>query len=74
MRSGQWDKAITRFEKCVAIQPFNAEYHYFLGEAYSQSGKKNEAIKEFETFRGLVPDEEVKKNIDITINKLKNTK
>ncbi|MDP1725162.1 MAG: tetratricopeptide repeat protein [Bacteroidota bacterium] len=74
MRSGQWDKAITRFEKCVAIQPFNAEYHYFLGEAYSQSGKKNEAIREFETFRGLVPDEEVKKNIDITINKLKNTK
>ena len=74
MRSGQWDKAITRFEKCVKIDSFNAEYHYFLAEALGQSGNKNNAIREFEIFRSMVPDEEVKKNVDITINKLKNTK
>ncbi|MBC7382748.1 MAG: tetratricopeptide repeat protein [Bacteroidia bacterium] len=74
MRSGQVDKAVQRFETLVKIQPSNPEFHYYLGEAYSKLGKKEEAITEFEAFRGLVPDEEAKKNIDITINKLKNSK
>jgi tetratricopeptide (TPR) repeat protein len=73
MRSGQVDKAAARFETLVRIQPMNAEFHYYLGEAYAQMGKKNEAIKAYETFKGLVPDEEAKKNIDISINNLKNS-
>jgi tetratricopeptide (TPR) repeat protein len=71
MRSGQVDKAAVRFETLIRIQPMNPEFHYYLGEAYSQLGKKNEAIKSFETFKGLVPDEEAKKNIEISINNLK---
>ena len=74
MRSGQVDKAAVRFENLVRIQPFNPEFHYYLGEAYNQLGKKQEAIKAFETFRSLVPEEEAKKNIDVTINNLKNSK
>lgn len=72
MRSGQYDKAQARFETLVRIQPSNAEFHYYLGEVYNQLGKKNLAIKAYETFKTLVPDEEAKKNIDITINQLKN--
>jgi|688.fasta_scaffold47609_3 tetratricopeptide (TPR) repeat protein len=73
MRSGQVDKAATRFETLIRIQPMNPEFHYYLGEAYSQMGKKMDAIKSFETFKTLVPDENAKKNIEITINNLKNS-
>lgn len=73
MRSNQMDKAAARFETLVRIQPMNPEFHYYLGEIYSQLGKKMEAIKAFETFKGLVPDEDAKKNIEITINNLKNS-
>lgn len=73
MRSGQVDKAVGRFETLVRIQPMNPEFHYYLGEAYSQLGRKMDAIRSFETFKGLVPDENAKKNIDITINNLKNS-
>lgn len=73
MRSGQVDKAAARFETLVRIQPMNPEFHYYLGEAYSQMGKKMDAIKSFETFKTLVPDENAKKNIETTINNLKNS-
>jgi len=71
MRSGQIDNAAARVEALTRMQPMNPEFYYYLGEAYSQMGKKNEAIKAFETFKGLVPDAEAKKNIEITINNLK---
>lgn len=73
MRSGQVDKAVLRFEALTRIQPMNPVFHYYLGEAYSQTGKRMEAIKAFETFKGLVPDEEAKKNVENTINNLKNS-
>ena len=73
MRSGQADKAVGRFETLVRLQPMNPEFHYYLGEAYNQMGKKKEALKEYETFKTLVPDENQKKNIEVTINNLKNS-
>ena len=73
MRSGQADKAVGRFETLVRLQPMNPEFHYYLGEAYNQMGKKKEALKEYETFKTLVPDESQKKNIEVTINNLKNS-
>lgn len=73
MRSGQAEKAVGRFETLVKLQPMNPEFHYYLGEAYNQMGKKKEALKEYETFRTLVPDEGAKKNIEVTINNLKNS-
>jgi tetratricopeptide (TPR) repeat protein len=73
MRSGQADKAVGRFETLVKLQPMNPEFHYYLGEAYNQMGKKKEALREYETFKTLVPDEGAKKNIEVTINNLKNS-
>jgi regulator of sirC expression with transglutaminase-like and TPR domain len=73
MRSGQSDKAVARFETLVKLQPMNPEFHYYLGEAYGQMGKKKEAIRSFETFKTLVPDDNAKKNIEVTINNLKNS-
>lgn len=73
MRSGQADKAVQRFQTLVRLQPSNPEFHYYLGEAYNQMGKKKDAIREFETFKTLVPDDDAKKNIESTINNLKNS-
>jgi tetratricopeptide (TPR) repeat protein len=72
MRSGQMDKALIRFQTLTRLQPFNAEFYYYLGECYLGLGNKPEAIKAFETFKQLVPDEEAKKSISVTINNLKN--
>ena len=73
MRSGQYEKACERFKTLVRVQPMSAEFHYYLGESYSQLGKKMDAIKSFETFKGLVPDEKAKKDIESIINNLKNS-
>lgn len=73
-KSNQIDKAIMRFEALTRIDPKNPVFHFYLGEAYSQADRKYDAIKSFENFKALVPDEETKKNIDITINNLKNSK
>lgn len=73
MRSGQYDKAAERFKTLVRVQPMTPEFHYYLGETYSQLGKKMDAIKSFETFKGLVPDEKAKKDIESIINNLKNS-
>ncbi|MFN4082068.1 MAG: tetratricopeptide repeat protein [Bacteroidia bacterium] len=72
MRSGQMDKAAQRFKTLTAIQPFNPEFYYYLGECYVELNNKTEAIKAFETFRQLVPDEGTKQAIQSTINNLKN--
>lgn len=72
MRSGQMDKAVQRFELLTKVQPLNPEFYYYLGECYVSLGKKPEAIKAFETFKQLVPSQEAKDNIQLTINNLKN--
>jgi len=74
MRSGQYDKALLRFKKLVDLQPFNAEYFYYLGEVYAQLGKNSESIRAFETSKTLMPANETSKDIDIIINNLKNSK
>lgn len=73
MRSGQFDKAVGRFETLVRIQPANPDFRFYLGDAYAQLGKKDLAIREFERFKTLVPDPEARKNIEVTINQLKNS-
>lgn len=74
MRSGQMDKALNRFKKLTQLQPFNPEFYFYLGQCYVELNNNTEAIKAFETFRQLVPDEGAKEAIQNTINNLKNSK
>jgi tetratricopeptide (TPR) repeat protein len=64
MRSGQYDKAIERFEKVLSINPARIDMYIYRGEALVQMGKNKEAIESFKIFRNLTNDPELIKNVD----------
>lgn len=70
IQSNQFDKAQERFEKLIKLEPFNAEYYFYLAEVYAKSGNTQQAIKTYETCKTLVKDKEAKKEIESIINKL----
>ena len=44
-KSGQWDRAIRRFQKVLVIQPDFIEAYLHLADAYEQQGQKNKTSK-----------------------------
>jgi tetratricopeptide (TPR) repeat protein len=72
-KSGQWDKAIKRFEKVLKIQPDFIEAYLHLADAYKEKGDVQNAIKSLEKYLTLVDDVTVKTEIQNYINKLKNS-
>jgi tetratricopeptide (TPR) repeat protein len=71
-KSGQWDKAITRFKKVLVIQPDFIEAYLHLADAYEQKGDKANAIETLEKYVALVDDVTVKTEVQNYITKLKN--
>lgn len=71
-KSGQWDKAIVRFEKVLKIQPDYIEAYVQLADAYEQKGDKAKAIENLEKYASMVNDETIKTEVQNYINKLKN--
>lgn len=69
-KSGQWDKAIARFEKVLQIQPDFIEAYLHLADAYEQKGDKANAIKSLEKYKNLVDDVTIKTEVQDYINKL----
>lgn len=69
-KSGQWDKAIARFEKVLKIQPDFIEAYLHLAEAYQQKGDKKNAIKSLEKYRDLVDEVTIKTEVQEYINQL----
>lgn len=71
-KSGQWDKAIARFQKVLKIQPDFIEAYLHLADAYEQKGDKAKAIESLEKYKDLVDDVTIKAEVQDYINKLKN--
>jgi tetratricopeptide (TPR) repeat protein len=71
--SGQYDKAINRFEKVLSLRPQNSEAMFLLAEAYRGSGNKQKAIELFEKCRKQVDNPELRKEIDSYIANIKNS-
>lgn len=71
-KSGQWDKAISRFEKILKIQPSFIEAYLHLADAYEQKGEKQKVIESLEKYITLVDDVAIKSEVQEYINKLKN--
>jgi tetratricopeptide (TPR) repeat protein len=72
-KSGQWDKAIKRFEKALTINPELIDVYLHLADAYKQKGDIPNAIKSLEKYLSLVDDVVIKTEIQNYINKLKNS-
>lgn len=71
VQSGQFDKAIQRFETVVKQEPENREALYFMAEAYKGKGDKQKAIALFEQTKKVVNSPEFSKDIDQYINSFK---
>ena len=71
IQSGQFDKAVGRFEKLLKLEPGNTEAMFFLAEAYEGTGNKVKAIELLEKCKKLVSDPAFSKDIDQKINSLK---
>jgi len=71
IQSGQFDKALGRFETVLKKEPENKEALYFLAQAYEGKGDKKKAIELLEKCKLIVNDPGFSKEIDQHINSLK---
>jgi tetratricopeptide (TPR) repeat protein len=71
--SGQYSKAIERFKQALEIDPNLSEAYFYLGDTYAKMGDMESAEKYLLIYRGLLQDEEVKKQLDIYLEDLKKT-
>jgi tetratricopeptide (TPR) repeat protein len=70
-RSGQYDKAIERFQLILKKDPANLEAAFNLAECYELKGNKTEAIRAYENLKKLVKRPDIIKEFDKRINELK---
>jgi len=71
IQSGQYDKAVKRFETVLKADPDNTEAVYFLAETYEGLGDKPKAIEMLEKVKKMVNKPEFSKEIDQHISTLK---
>lgn len=71
--SGQFDKAVQRFEKVLAVDSLNADAYLYAAQAYESLGDKGKAIEMLEKCRSVVDDPDFATNIGKYIEKLKNS-
>lgn len=72
MKSGQFEKAIDRFNKVIRIKPDYLDAYLYLADAHEKTDNKAKAIEDLEKYVHLTDDVTVKKEIQNYINKLKN--
>ena len=73
IKSGQFDKAITRFNNIIAIKP-SPDAYFYLGTAYENLGKNDEAIDAYLKSKKLAANATLSKFIDDKVIALKNKK
>ena len=71
LKSGQYDKAIERFEKVVLIDSTYVEAYLYLGDVYETKGNIEQAIEHYSAYANNVKNPELSAQIDSYIEKLK---
>lgn len=71
IQSGQFDKAVGRFETILKQEPANKEALYFEAQAYEGKGDKKKAIALLEQCKKIVNDPAFSRDIDQHISTLK---
>ncbi len=72
-QSGQFDKAVPRLEKLLALEPEHEDGLFWLSVAYTRLGEKEKAIAGFEKFDAMADNEELKAAARKYIEELKNS-
>ena len=70
MKSGQFDKAVNRFEKVVKLAPNQHEALLYLADAQAGKGDKESATKNYREFLKYNSDEEVRREVETRIKNL----
>ena len=71
LKSGQYDKAIARFEKVIQIDPTYVDAFLYLGDVYETRGNKKKAIEYYEQYRTKVNNPVLSQEIGNYIEMLK---
>ena len=72
-KSGQYDKAVERFEKVLAIDPKRTDAILYIGEAYLAMDNKQKAIEKFEMFLQVSDNDIMKQEVEDYIKQIKNS-
>ena len=72
IQSGQFEKAVERFEEVLEIDPQNAEAYIYLTDAYLSQEKVEKGIETLEKYKSLIDDPIVIKQVEDYINDIKN--
>jgi len=70
--NGQFDKAVSRLEVVVHVNPDNEEAWFHLGEANRSLGNRERAIECFEKFKTLTNNPALSQQIDAYIESIRN--
>ncbi len=70
-KSGQWLKAIQRYQKVIRLKPDYLEAYLYLADAFEKNGDKPKTIESLEKFVSLSKDSLTKNEVRNYINKLK---
>ena len=71
IKSGQFDKAITRFNEIIAIKP-SPDAYFYLATAYENLGKNEEAVNAYLNSKKLAANPTLSNFIDKKVKELKN--
>ena len=71
LKSGQYDKAVERFQKVLEINPSNKEARFLLGRTYSSMGKKDLALQNLNMIKESY-DSQFNEEVKNLINKINN--
>lgn len=71
IQSGQWDKAVSRLQHVIELEPTNREGLYFLAEAYKGKGDKEKAVATFRKLESIVNSPDFTKDIEKYITSFK---
>ena len=71
-KSGQYDKAIERYNQVLEIDPEFSDAYLYLSDVYLQMGKNEEAANYLEEFMRFIDAPEGRKELEIYIEKIRN--
>ena len=72
IKSGQFEKAIERFEKVLTINPKRNEAQILLGESYMKTGNKEKALENLEKAKKQATDPQLIQEVSNLISQVNN--
>ena len=73
VKSGQFDKAIARFDTVLIINPKNTDVYSYLGDVYLRKKNKVKAIEYFEKYKSYLKDTLKISEVDNYIKQVKSS-